>query len=196
MLLVVLINVFSHANINLIRISLLNNQASPLIFYITRLYQLCFLQACGIHIFAALKIQNNFLMKKILMAIMCGALVFVSCKKNDDDDNRTVQPSKLTVKWRQDSSRIIGTAAGIPFNYVEINDAGDYVDFRLDGKAYYSTGGYLDTMTYSFDAATNKILADNQESTVYFIGDNKMRMENHFDQGGSIVDTKSYFTKW
>ena len=134
-------------------------------------------------------------MKRSLLTIMCGVVLFTACSKNDDNDDTAVKPSQLSFKWRQDSIVMKSVVGGMPFNYALPNDVGDYVDFRLDGKAYSVTFGDADTSAYKFNTVTNILESDGTSGKVYFTGD-KMRIDLDLIDGGDEIHSKSYFTKW
>jgi len=83
-------------------------------------------------------------MKQIitLTVLLLGCTLYMACKKD-------AGPS-IKGKWNivNDSTRITGTGGELIYHNNYIGAAGDYYDFRDDGKMYMKEGAALDTMQY------------------------------------------------
>ena len=91
------------------------------------------------------------MIKKTMIFLLAGAAVFTACKKTETTLTTT---QKVLGKWTYVSEVGSETYQGTtkPTSYT--GAAGEYVDFRTDGKTYTYTGGSYDTSTY-------KIISDN-----------------------------------
>ena len=88
-------------------------------------------------------------MKKGILILMAGAVIFTSCKKSNDSTAATTQ-QKITAKWGVASTIDKEFHFGVTntINYTGL--AADYVDFRNDGKVYtYINSSYGDTAVYT-----------------------------------------------
>ena len=92
------------------------------------------------------------MIKKTMIFLLAGASVFPACKKTETTSQTTAQ--KVLGKWALVSEHSSETSQGRTINDIYIGMAGDYVDFRTDGKAYY----YFDN---AFDTTTYKVISDN-----------------------------------
>ena len=83
-------------------------------------------------------------MKQIitLTVLLLGCTLYMACKKD-------AGPS-IKGKWNivNDSTRITGTGGELIYHSNYMGVAGDYYDFRDDGKMYMKEGVALDTMQY------------------------------------------------
>ena len=90
-------------------------------------------------------------MKLTLLAIVLLVLcVLIGCSKSD-----MIEPGSLVTKWTlvNDSvSNSIGASAAYTKNYT--GAAGDYFDFRNDGKCYTKEGNNYDTLAYQIIGAS------------------------------------------
>lgn len=86
------------------------------------------------------------MVKKTMIFLLAGAAIFTACKKSDTTTTTTAQ--KVVAKWTIVSDNHVEVEAGVsyPFNYNGV--AGDYADFRNDGKVYAHIDGSYDTSTY------------------------------------------------
>jgi len=86
------------------------------------------------------------MVKKTMIFLFAGAAIFTACKKNDTTATTTAQ--KVVAKWSIVSDNQVHVEAGVshPSNYNGV--AGDYADFRNDGKVYAYRDGRFDTVTY------------------------------------------------
>ena len=86
------------------------------------------------------------MVKKTMIFLFAGAAIFTACKKNDTTATTTGQ--KVVAKWTIVSDNQVHVEAGVshPSNYNGV--AGDYADFRTDGKVYVHSDGSYDTSAY------------------------------------------------
>jgi hypothetical protein len=90
---------------------------------------------------------------KILTTILISGLAFSACKK-DDKPQTTLE--KLQAKWTLNKQINHFVYLGNQ-QYDTTSTAGDYIDFRTDGKAYSKVAGTLDTSAYSLLTDTRLI---------------------------------------
>ena len=92
------------------------------------------------------------MIKKTMIFLLAGASVFTACKKTETTTQTTAQ--KVLGKWTFVSAVGSQTYQGTTTPSSHTGVAGDYVDFRTDGKVYIYNGGDRDTSNY-------KIISDN-----------------------------------
>jgi hypothetical protein len=78
----------------------------------------------------------------ILAGLLLACTLYMACKKDGG-------PS-IKGKWNiiNDSTRITGTGGELVYHNNYIGAAGDYYDFRDNGKMYMKEGASLDSMQY------------------------------------------------
>jgi hypothetical protein len=97
-------------------------------------------------------------MKKVFLFVTAAILTgisFSSCKK-DDAGRTTLQ--KLQGKWTFQKQYYHDNYSGVDYRDTTYGLAGDYFDFRTDGKVYIKNATYFDTANYSLLGDT-KIVA-------------------------------------
>lgn len=80
----------------------------------------------------------------IFIIVIPAACLIIGCSRSD-----TAEPAVLVAKWtlvRDSTANSIGAAAVVTGNYKGV--AGDYFDFRADGKCYTKEGNTYDTLAY------------------------------------------------
>ncbi|MDB4922207.1 hypothetical protein [Mucilaginibacter sp.] len=92
-------------------------------------------------------------MKPSLLAmvflVFCG---LIGCSKSE-----MIEPGSLVTKWvlvKDSSGYIVGAGGWDTTSYIGV--AGDYFDFRNDGKCYTKEGNVYDTLAYQL-AGSNKV---------------------------------------
>jgi hypothetical protein len=106
-------------------------------------------------------------MKKIITSIVIVTLVTMflqACKKSDTTTTlpqTTLQ--KIQAKWTLESIVENNYYSGSNHTNTTTGTSTDYLDFKTDGKVYYSISGFTDVVTYSLINDT-RILIDGTET--------------------------------
>jgi hypothetical protein len=115
-------------------------------------------------------------MKKVLVLLLLSITIFSACKKKDVEKTTT---EKITGSWKFVSAAynyFNGTTSSPSSNN---GIAGDYYDFRADGKVYLQEGGVKDTVAYSI-LSDNKIKFDGDDFDVKVLTDNQFVLYNKY----------------
>jgi hypothetical protein len=91
---------------------------------------------------------------KILTTILISGLAFAACKK---DDKAPTTLEKLQEKWTLNKQINHLVYLGNQQSDTVASAAGEYIDFRTDGKVYSKIAGTLDTSAYSLLSDTRLI---------------------------------------
>lgn len=86
---------------------------------------------------------------KIISAILIMCIGFIACKKDSTTQPVTNQ-QKILGKWNLISTVANDHYSGTDHITTTTWVAGDYIDFRTNGKAYQYSGGSYDTASYGF----------------------------------------------
>ena len=110
-------------------------------------------------------------MKTVLLSMITCAALFTACKK----DKEKTTTEKVQATWNVNSYAYndFYNNTAHPFNITGV--AGDYVEFRADGKAYSKFGGNKDTVAYSI-SGDNKIVFDSETFDIKTLTDNQFVM--------------------
>ena len=93
---------------------------------------------------------------KILSLIAIVTIIFTACKKDDPATPTTLQ--KLQGKWNFQKGYYHEYYNGSHSYDTSFAVAGDYADFRTDGKVYFKFENDFDTLGYSV-LGDNKLIA-------------------------------------
>ena len=100
---------------------------------------------------------------KILSIVLLLSMGFIACKKESTTQPKTTQ-EKLLGKWNYVSTVSNIVFGGSSQTMTNTGAAGDYVDFRNDGKVYSYITGSRDTAAYSI-INDSKMWIDNASDT-------------------------------
>ena len=100
---------------------------------------------------------------KILGIVLLISMGFLACKKESTPQPKTTQ-EKLLGKWNYISTVSNHFYSGSSHIMTVTGAAGDYADFRNDGKVYSLTNGSRDTAAYGI-VNDSKIWIDNTSTT-------------------------------
>ena len=110
-------------------------------------------------------------MKKVLFTMVTCAALFTACKK--DKEKTTAEKVQATWNLNSYAYNDFYNNTAHPVNIAGV--AGDYVEFRADGKAYSKIGGSKDTVAYSI-VGDNKITFDGESFDIRTLTDNQFVM--------------------
>jgi hypothetical protein len=119
-------------------------------------------------------------MKKGILLLITGAILFSACKKDKTEEPvvKTVA-QKVVAKWNAINFVENDFYNNTPHITTTPAVAGDYADFRTDGKVYSQFLGMKDTVAYSIvNDNTIKIDGDNYE--IKTLTDNQFILYNKF----------------
>lgn len=102
--------------------------------------------------------------------VTCAAL-FTACKK----DKEKTTAEKIQTTWNVNSYVFNDFYSNTAHPFSITGVAGDYVEFRADGKAYSKFGGSKDTVAYSI-SGDNKIVFDSETYDIKTLTDNQFVM--------------------
>ena len=91
-------------------------------------------------------------MKKIITSIAIVTLFtfcLTACKKSSDAQQPQTTLEKIQAKWQLQTFLENDHYSGSDHITNITGTANDYLDFKTDGKIYYSLQGHKDTVTYS-----------------------------------------------
>lgn len=91
--------------------------------------------------------------------ILLLSMGFMACKKDSTTQPKTTQ-EKLLGKWNYVSTVSNQFYSGSSHIITNTGAAGDYADFRNDGKVYFYTNGSRDTTVYGI-VNESKVWVDN-----------------------------------
>ena len=103
--------------------------------------------------------------------------VFVSCKKSDKKTTQLTVLQRIQAKWGIES--VIDhehLTAGFDTTVTSAGTASDYVDFRSDGKVYFSFGGTSDTTTYALVGDTSILIQLVGTYKIQTLTDNQLKL--------------------
>ncbi len=109
----------------------------------------------------------------VLIVVFSISLITPSCKKKDAEKT-TAQ--KLQNKWTflnaTDNNHYSGADHIVTIN----GNAGDYMDFRTNGKVYLRLQSSLDTSTYVLSGDTKIIFDGTDTATIQTLTDNALKL--------------------
>ena len=109
----------------------------------------------------------------VLIVVFSISLITPSCKKKDAEKT-TAQ--KLQNKWTFLNATDNNYYSGAD-HIVTINgNAGDYMDFRTNGKVYLRLQSSLDTSTYVLSGDTKIIFDGTDTATIQTLTDNALKL--------------------
>ena len=95
-----------------------------------------------------------------MIVLLAGAALFTACKKTETTATTTAQ--KVLGKWTIVSKFSREYYQGTWNNYSITGQAGEYADFRTDGKVYSNFNASLDTASYAI--ISDKLLKFNKDT--------------------------------
>ncbi len=84
---------------------------------------------------------------KLIIITLLISMSFMACKKESTTQPKTTL-EKILGKWKLVTTVTNDFYNGSPHLDTIVWPAGDYIDFRIDGKAYGYNSGSYDTSTY------------------------------------------------
>ena len=84
---------------------------------------------------------------KIMSLLLLISMGFIACKKETTTQPKTTY-EKILGKWKLVTTVTNDYYSGSPHRDTIVWPAGDYIDFRIDGKAYGYNSGSYDTSAY------------------------------------------------
>ena len=115
-------------------------------------------------------------MKSLLVVLICFfsiTLITPSCKKKDAEKT-TAQ--KLQNKWTFVNATDNSHYSGADHIVTISGNAGDYMDFRTDGKVYLRVQSSLDTSTYALSGDTKIVFDGTDTATIQTLTDNALKL--------------------
>src|ERR1035437_4655151 len=100
-------------------------------------------------------------MKKIITSIAIVTLItfcLPACKKSSDTQQPQTTLQKMQAKWQLETLFQNDHFSGTDHIMNITGTASDYLEFRTDGKSYYSIQGNKDTVTYSLVSDTQLLI--------------------------------------
>ena len=109
----------------------------------------------------------------VLIVLFSISLITPSCKKKDAEKTAA---QKLQNKWTflnaTDNNHYSGADHVISVN----GNAGDYMDFRTDGRVYLRIQSSLDTSSYVLSGDTKIIFDGTDTATIQTLTDNALKL--------------------
>ena len=144
-------------------------------------------------------------MKKTILFIcsfVLSVLLFSACSKSKSDDSPTTL-QRLQAKWNYQKEYSHGYYSGVDSRDTTYATAGDYSDFRTDGKIYSKFGIYYDTSSYSLLGDTKIITTYTDMGVLYsdtaniiVLSDNQLQVYTKaFDPAPDYYEYTDFFTK-
>jgi outer membrane lipoprotein-sorting protein len=110
-------------------------------------------------------------MKKLFIALIAFTALFSACKKKDVE--KTVA-EKLAGKWKVTSYVSNDYYSGANHPSTTPGGAGDYVDFRADGKVYSKEGNNPEDVSAFSLVNDNTVKIDNEDFTIKAITETQL----------------------
>lgn len=137
-------------------------------------------------------------MKKLLyfFAVTIGfSILMTSCKK--DDETTTTQ--KIQARWNFQKQINYENDMGVIYRDTITGSAGDYVEFKTDGKVYSSISGITATSNYEV-LGNNKVvtwLIPSEKDTINIqtLTASQLILFGHYEDPGYVSESTIYFTK-
>lgn len=140
---------------------------------------------------------------KFLSVAAIAVLIFSACKKDSATSTSTLQ--KLQAKWNFQKDYYHEHYTGTPdYRDTTYGQAGDYVDFRTDGKVYsrISGGAYYDTSNYALLGDSKIVISyggsspGSDTAEIQVLTDTQLQLHSKvYDPAPDYYEDTQYFTK-
>ena len=137
---------------------------------------------------------------QFLSLAVIAAILFSACNKSDPAPT-TLQ--RLQAKWNFQKEYYHEIYSGVETRDTTYAVAGDYADFRADGKVYSKNGSSYDTTSYSL-LGDNKIITTysyggfsyNDTASIIVLNDNQLQVYSKtFDPAPDYYEFTVFYTK-